>query len=102
MWLARRKIATLVGLALGVAGTGAAPGIHNAPAQGADKRGPQTVALTEANYKKLRDQVLPTAAQLAWQKVPWRPTVWDGIVEGQASDRPILMWIMNGHPLACT
>ena len=90
MFFTKFKLATLVGLALGVV------------AQGAEKTGPKTVDLTDANYAKLRDIVHPTAADLAWKKIPWTPTVWDGIVEGQKSDKPILMWIMNGHPLACT
>jgi hypothetical protein len=90
MFFTKHRLATLVGLALGVV------------AQGADTRGPKTVNLTDANYAELRGQVYPAGADLAWRKIPWIPSVWDGIVEGQRSDRPILMWIMNGHPLACT
>ncbi len=90
MFFTKRKIATMVGLALGIA------------ALAGEEKGPKTVDLTDANYTKLREQVYPTAAQLAWKKIPWIPTVWGGIVEGQKSDKPILMWIMNGHPLACT
>ncbi len=58
--------------------------------------------LTDASYVQLRDQVRPTPDELAWQKIPWRTSVWDGIVEAQSSDKPTLIWIMNGHPLACT
>jgi hypothetical protein len=90
MSFTKLRLATLVGLALGVV------------AQGADQQGPKTVRLTDANYAKLFEQVHPTAAELGWKTVSWIPAVWDGIVEGQKSDRPILMWIMNGHPLGCT
>jgi hypothetical protein len=71
-------------------------------AGGAKKKGPKTVHLSDTSYTKLRDQVRPNATELAWQKIPWRPSVWDGIVEGQTSDKPILIWMLNGHPLACT
>jgi hypothetical protein len=71
-------------------------------AGGPEKKGPKTVNLADASYTKLRDQVRPNAAELAWQKIAWRSSVWDGIVEGQTSDKPILIWMLNGHPLACT
>lgn len=90
MFVTKLRLATLLGLALGIV------------ALGAEKKGPTTVNLTDASYTKLREQVHPKAADLRWKKIPWAPAVWDGIVEGQKSDRPILMWIMNGHPLACT
>ena len=71
-------------------------------AEGPGAKGPKTVNLTDANYTKLRDLVRPNATELAWQKISWRASVWDGIVEGQQSDKPILIWMLNGHPLACT
>jgi hypothetical protein len=71
-------------------------------AGGSEKKGPKTVHLTDTSYTKLRNQVRPNATELAWQKISWRSSVWDGIVEGQKSDRPILIWMLNGHPLACT
>ena len=102
MFLTKLKLTTGVLLVLGAVSTGAGLVTHEAFAVGAEKKGPKTVILTDANYTELRDQVHPTADELAWQKIPWRASVWDGIVEGQKSDRPILLWILNGHPLACT
>ena len=61
MFLTKLKLATLVGLALGVV------------VQGAEKTGPKTVSLTDANYAKLRDIVHPTAADLAWKKISVDP-----------------------------
>jgi hypothetical protein len=102
MFLTKPQFSAVVVLALGVVGTGAGLRTREAFAQGAGEKGPKTVDLTDANYTKLRDYVHPTADELAWRKIPWVPSVWDGIVEGQKSDRPILMWILNGHPLGCT
>jgi hypothetical protein len=28
--------------------------------------------------------------------------LWDGVIAAQKQDMPILLWAMNGHPLACT
>ena len=46
--------------------------------------------------------VLPDKADRAWQKVPWRATLWDAVIEAHEAKKPILLWAMNGHALACT
>jgi len=57
--------------------------------------------LTPETYDKLRDAVVPSKAELKWLDIGWRPSVWDALVEAQKEDKPILIWAMNGHPLAC-
>jgi len=51
---------------------------------------------------KVRDQVLPSKEELAWQSIAWRPTLWDAVVDAHREKKPILLWTMNGHPLALT
>ncbi len=58
--------------------------------------------LTDETYEKWRDHILPKADELQWRKIPWQPTFWDAVVLAQKEDKPILLWAMNGHPLACT
>ena len=58
--------------------------------------------LTDETFAKIRDHVLPAADELRWTKVDWRASFWDAVVEAQRDDKPILLWAMNGHPLACT
>jgi hypothetical protein len=58
--------------------------------------------LTDDTYAQIRDHVLPAADELRWTKVDWRASFWDAVVEAQKADKPILLWAMNGHPLACT
>jgi hypothetical protein len=58
--------------------------------------------LTESSFERWRDSVKPTAEELSWQAIPWRPTFWEGVVEAQEKERPLLFWTMNGHPLGCT
>jgi hypothetical protein len=99
---ARVKTCVVAFLALGVVSTGAGLSTNKAPAEGGENERPKTASLTDASYAALRDQVRPNASELAWQKIPWRASVWDGIVEGQQKDKPILIWMLNGHPLACT
>jgi len=58
--------------------------------------------LTDANYTKWRDHVLPKNWELAYRKIPWRTSFWDAVIEAQEKDKPILLWTMNGHPLCNT
>lgn len=58
--------------------------------------------LTEANYAVWRDHVLPRSWELNFQRIAWRTSFWEGVIEAQKKDMPILLWTMNGHPLCNT
>ena len=58
--------------------------------------------LTAANYAATRDAVLPTESESGWLKIPWRTSFWSGMREAARAGKPLLLWAMNGHPLACT
>jgi hypothetical protein len=58
--------------------------------------------LNDRTYTLWRDHIRPKPAELSWQKIPWRSTFWDAVLEAQRQEKPILLWAMNGHPLACT
>jgi hypothetical protein len=58
--------------------------------------------LNDHTYARWRDHVRAKPAELSWEEVPWRSTFWDAVVEAQQRDMPVLVWAMNGHPLACT
>lgn len=58
--------------------------------------------LTTENYAHWRDYALPTASEERWRKIPWIATFYEGVAEAQQSKKPLLIWVMNGHPLACT
>ena len=62
----------------------------------------QEKELTAANYVKWRDHVLPRNWELSYRKIPWRTSFWDAVIEAQATDKPIFLWSMNGHPLCNT
>jgi len=49
-----------------------------------------------------RELIRPKTADVCFKEVNWLPTFWDGVMAGQKDDKPILLWAMNGHPLACT
>ena len=64
-----------------------------------EQEAPKNAELNEATYEIWRDHVLPRDWELNYQKIGWRTSFWDAVVEANEKDRPILMWAMNGHPL---
>jgi len=58
--------------------------------------------LNEGTLDSLRAYITPKPQEMVWREIPWRPVFWDAVIEAQKKDRPVLLWGMNGHPLACT
>ncbi len=45
---------------------------------------------------------MPTEQDLAWNRIPWRTSFQEGLLEAGEKQKPMLLWAMNGHPLGCT
>ncbi len=58
--------------------------------------------LNDKSYEKLRDQIAPSKEEVAWLAIPWHVSLWDAVIEAQKQEKPVLLYAMNGHPLACT
>lgn len=58
--------------------------------------------LSAATYAALSDALRPSAAEQAWREVGWRPSFAQAVLEARAAGKPVFLWAMNGHPLACT
>ncbi len=58
--------------------------------------------LGEKTYAGYRAFLQPKSEELRWQGIAWRPALWTAVVEAHRVKKPILLWAMNGHPLACT
>ena len=57
---------------------------------------------TESNFDEWRDVIRTKTSELAFEDCDWKPTFWEAVVQGQQQGKPILLWAMNGHPMACT
>jgi hypothetical protein len=47
-------------------------------------------------------EIMPTAAEEKWRSVPWRIDLMSARKEAASSNKPIFLWLMNGHPMGCT
>jgi hypothetical protein len=58
--------------------------------------------LNDDNFGRLRDAIRPSHSELAFLEIDWRDSFFGAVNEAQKTNRPILLWVMNGHPLGCT
>ena len=65
-------------------------------------RNHQPFDLNKMTYDMWQEFIKPTSDELAWAEIPWRSTFYDGLVESEREQKPLLLWVMNGHPLGCT
>lgn len=52
-----------------------------------------------ASYRAL---VLPKDTERAWEQIEWQISYEHGLRASSAEQKPLLLWVMNGHPLGCT
>ncbi len=53
-------------------------------------------------FARGRDLVLPGPGERSYRTIAWRASVLRGLVDAQKADRPVMIVLMNGHPLGCT
>ena len=58
--------------------------------------------LNDKTYNMWQNFIKPTKNELAWAQISWRSTFYDGLVDSDKYQKPLLLWVMNGHPLGCT
>ena len=58
--------------------------------------------LAEANYSDIREAILLRPSEERWREIPWRPSLAAALDEARKKDKPILLWMMNGHPCGMT
>ncbi|MCH7727822.1 MAG: hypothetical protein IH991_15280 [Planctomycetes bacterium] len=59
-------------------------------------------ALTEKTYPAILKALRKLPVETYWKEIPWRPNFGEAIVDARAADKPILLWVMNGHPCGMT
>ena len=58
--------------------------------------------LTIQSYAGYRADFGPQESDAAWQRIDWLPSYREGLETAAKAQKPILLWVMNGHPLGCT
>jgi hypothetical protein len=56
----------------------------------------------QAAIAAYRAKVLPAADERRWEEMDWIATYADGLRASSDRQKPLLLYVMNGHPLGCT
>ena len=58
--------------------------------------------LTEKSYPAILKVLQQLPVETHWKEIPWRPNFTEAIEDARKEDKPILLWVMNGHPCGMT
>ena len=67
-----------------------------------NKAGHRTPSLDDQSFATWRDRIQIKDSELVWAQLPWLTTYHEGLEKAAVEGKPLLLWVMNGHPLGCT
>ena len=53
-------------------------------------------------YESARAEVMPDEAERRWEEIEFLPSYAAGLKAASDEQKPLMLWVMNGHPLGCT
>lgn len=56
----------------------------------------------QGNYDAIRTSLALEPVNAYWREIPWHPDLISALHEAKRKPRPILLWVMNGHPCGMT
>ncbi len=63
-----------------------------------DIKGPTFEGRTFEEWK----QIITPGPEELWLSIPWHTSLHQGLQKSAEEGKPLLLWLMNGHPLGCT
>lgn len=58
--------------------------------------------LEAAEFAALHARVLPGEEDAQWLQIPWETDLLAARERAARERKPLLLWVMDGHPLGCT
>jgi hypothetical protein len=56
---------------------------------------------TPDNFAKFHAFLRPRPEEEKWLQIPWMTDLWEARKKAAAEGKPILLWEMDGSPMAC-
>jgi hypothetical protein len=72
------------------------------PGLGVPPDRPADLVLNGDTFRSWQEIICPRPDELVWRRIPWRTSLQGALEEAHSGDKPLLLWLMNGHPLGCT
>jgi hypothetical protein len=57
--------------------------------------------ISPEQFKQLQTVIKPAPSEDKWAQIPWMTDLWEARRRAAAAGKPLLVWEMDGHPLAC-
>ena len=71
--------------------------LNNVPVPGLS-----VTTLDAKRFQALHQAVTPRPEAERWTEIPWQADLLAARQKAAREQKPLLMWIMDGHPLGCT
>ena len=62
----------------------------------------QLPSLDQTTIDQYQTAIEPTDDEVAFLKIDWKSQLSKAVAVAHASEKPLLIYVMNGHPLGCT
>ena len=62
----------------------------------------QLPPLTLSSLDRYQQAVEPTPDEVAFLEIDWQSTLGKAVAIAHEADKPLMIYVMNGHPLGCT
>ena len=69
---------------------------------GIDVPGFEVKAISPTQFQTLHTAVAPRGESERWMEIPWQTDLQAARKLAAQEKKPLLMWVMDGHPLGCT
>ena len=60
------------------------------------------MTLTQKTYPAILKTLQNPPVKTHWNEIPWHTSFTEAIGVAREEDKPVLLWIMNGHPCGMT
>lgn len=64
--------------------------------------GLKTKAIPKDQFEALHAKMAPRGDQERWAEIPWQVDLRAAREKAAQQGKPLMMWVMDGHPLGCT
>jgi hypothetical protein len=61
-----------------------------------------TRSMAPEQFRTLHAAVAPRGESERWMEIPWQSDLLAARQQAAREGKPLLMWVMDGHPLGCT
>ena len=58
--------------------------------------------LQPGDLTKLMAMIKPHEGEVSFEQIPWLESLWEGRIRAASEGKPVVAFLMSGHPMGCT